>query len=81
VRDAQIFRPNETIQIAVDLSEVNVDNLNNIGRETIVRYWRKNGSTMKQYISYSLTSRKPMIQLEASIVQYSHTIWGTRETS
>jgi hypothetical protein len=28
-----------------------------------VRYWRKNGSTMRQYISYSQTSRKPTIQL------------------
>jgi hypothetical protein len=28
-----------------------------------VRYWRRNGSTMRQYISYSLTSRKPVIQL------------------
>jgi hypothetical protein len=27
-----------------------------------VRYWRKNGSTVRQYISYSYTSRKPMIQ-------------------
>jgi hypothetical protein len=27
-----------------------------------VRYWRENGSTMRQYISYSKTSRKPMIQ-------------------
>jgi hypothetical protein len=27
-----------------------------------VRYWRRIGSTMRQYISYSLTSRKPMIQ-------------------
>jgi hypothetical protein len=27
-----------------------------------VRYWEKNGSTMRQYISYSYTSRKPMIQ-------------------
>jgi hypothetical protein len=27
-----------------------------------VRYWRKNESTMRQYISYSQTSRKPMIQ-------------------
>jgi hypothetical protein len=29
-----------------------------------VRYWRKNVSTVRQYISYSLTSREPMIQLE-----------------
>jgi hypothetical protein len=27
-----------------------------------IRYWRKNGSTMRQYISYSWTSRKSMIQ-------------------
>jgi hypothetical protein len=27
-----------------------------------VRYWRKNVSTMRQYISYSWTSRKPMIR-------------------
>jgi ABC-type uncharacterized transport system involved in gliding motility auxiliary subunit len=27
-----------------------------------VRYWRKNGSTMRLYISYSQTSVKPMIQ-------------------
>jgi hypothetical protein len=26
------------------------------------RYWRKNGSAMRQYISYSKTSRKPVIQ-------------------
>jgi hypothetical protein len=31
-----------------------------------IRYWRKNGSTMRQYISYSYTSWKPMV------VQYSH---------
>jgi hypothetical protein len=29
---------------------------------TFVRYWRKNGSTMRQYISYSYTSKKPTIQ-------------------
>jgi hypothetical protein len=45
-----------------------------------VRYWRKNRSTMRQYISYSYTSRKPVIQLE-SIVQYSHRVWGTHEIS
>jgi hypothetical protein len=28
----------------------------------LVRYWRKNGSTMRQYISYAYTSKKPMIQ-------------------
>jgi hypothetical protein len=28
-----------------------------------VRYWRKNGNTMRQYIIYSKTSKKPMIQL------------------
>jgi hypothetical protein len=28
----------------------------------ILRYWIKDGSTMRQYISYSYTSRKPMIQ-------------------
>jgi hypothetical protein len=28
-----------------------------------VRYWRKNGSTMRQYSSYSKTSRKLMIEL------------------
>jgi hypothetical protein len=27
----------------------------------LVRYWKKNGSTLKQYISYSETSRKPVI--------------------
>jgi hypothetical protein len=27
------------------------------------RYWRKNGRTMRQYISYSQTSSKPMIHL------------------
>jgi hypothetical protein len=27
------------------------------------RYWRNNGSAVRQYISYSQTSRKPMIQL------------------
>jgi hypothetical protein len=27
------------------------------------KYWRKSGSLMVQYISYSLISRKPMIQL------------------
>jgi hypothetical protein len=27
-----------------------------------VRYWRKNGSTMRQYIRYSYISRKPVIQ-------------------
>jgi hypothetical protein len=28
-----------------------------------VRYWRKSGSIMVQYISYLYTSRKPTIQL------------------
>jgi hypothetical protein len=28
-----------------------------------IRYWRINGSTMQQYISYSYTPRKPMIHL------------------
>jgi hypothetical protein len=28
-----------------------------------VRYWRRDGSTMRQYISYSKASRKPLIQL------------------
>jgi hypothetical protein len=32
-----------------------------------VRYWRRNGSTMRQYISYSYTSRKPMILLEFGV--------------
>jgi hypothetical protein len=36
----------------------------------------KNGSTMKQYISYSFTSRK-----KGNFVQYSHKICGTYETS
>jgi hypothetical protein len=27
-----------------------------------VRYWRKSGTTMRQYISYPWTLRKPMIQ-------------------
>jgi hypothetical protein len=35
-----------------------------------VKYWRRNGSTMRQYISYSQTTRKPMIQLEGK----QHTI-------
>jgi hypothetical protein len=30
-----------------------------------VRYWRKNGSIMVQYISYQGISRKPRIQLGA----------------
>jgi hypothetical protein len=29
-----------------------------------VRYWRKNGNTMRLYISYLYISGKPMIQLE-----------------
>jgi hypothetical protein len=33
------------------------------GYFAFVRYWRKNGSKMGQYISYLYTSRKPMIQL------------------
>jgi hypothetical protein len=33
-----------------------------------VRYWRKNGSTMRQYISYSYTSRKTVIQLGREIL-------------
>jgi hypothetical protein len=28
-----------------------------------IRYWRKNGSKMGQYISQSWSSRKPMIEL------------------
>jgi hypothetical protein len=28
-----------------------------------VRYWKRNGSTMRQYISYSQTSGKSTIQL------------------
>jgi hypothetical protein len=33
-----------------------------IGLSAFFRYWRKNWSTMREYISYSYTSRKPMIQ-------------------
>jgi hypothetical protein len=36
---------------------------------------------MRQYISYSQTSGKPMVQLGESIVQYSHRVLGTHETS
>jgi hypothetical protein len=36
---------------------------------------------MRQYISYSETSRKPMIQWGGKFVQYSHRVWGTHETS
>jgi hypothetical protein len=44
------------------------------------RYWRQNWSTVRQYISYSCTSRKPMIQLGGKFLQYSYTVWGTHET-
>jgi hypothetical protein len=40
----------------------------------------KNGSTMRQYISYSLTSRKHIIQLGGKYCTIFHGIWGTGET-
>jgi hypothetical protein len=41
----------------------------------LVRFCRKNGNKMRHYISYSYTSRKPMIQLGAKYcIQYSHRI-------
>jgi hypothetical protein len=42
-----------------------------------VRYWQTNGSR----VSYSLTSRKPMIQVNGIIVQYSDRFWDYNETS
>jgi hypothetical protein len=36
-----------------------------------VRYWKKSGSTVRQYINYSQISRKPMIQGGGNIVKYS----------
>jgi hypothetical protein len=42
----------------------------NLTVQLLIRFFRirqiveKNGSTMREYISYSQTSRKPMIQLE-----------------
>jgi hypothetical protein len=37
-----------------------------------VRYWRKKGSTMRQYISYSETSRKPKIQRGRKYRAFNH---------
>jgi hypothetical protein len=45
-----------------------------------VRYWRKNGSILGQYISYSQISRRPMTQVR-NIVQYSPWILYTSETN
>jgi hypothetical protein len=38
------------------------------GSFAFVRYWRKNGSTMRQYIRYSYTSRKPMILVRWEVI-------------
>jgi hypothetical protein len=43
---------------------------------SFVRYWNK----IKHYISYSQTSRQPVIKL-GNIVQYFHRVWSTHETS
>jgi hypothetical protein len=40
--------------------------------------WRRNGTTMREYISYSWTSRKPMIQLGG---KYSDKVWSTHENN
>jgi hypothetical protein len=45
-----------------------------------VRYWRRNWSTMRQYISSLWTSRSLWVSEEGSSVKYSHRIWGTNET-
>jgi hypothetical protein len=37
-----------------------------------IRYWRKSGSIMVQYINYLQISRKPLVQLGAKYCQYSH---------
>jgi hypothetical protein len=34
---------------------------------------------MRQYIGYSYSSRKPNIQREGSIEQYSQRVWDTHE--
>jgi hypothetical protein len=45
-----------------------------------IRYSRKNGTTMRQYISYSQISRE-RIRVEGRIVQYSHRVQNPHEIS
>jgi hypothetical protein len=56
-----------------------------------IRYWKKYESTMRQCISYSYTSRKPMIWLGEKYeyctvflflrAAYVNTVWGTHEAT
>jgi hypothetical protein len=59
----------ETISVGFDITDQLL-----IRFSAFVRYWRKNGSTMR--LRESLWFGE-----EGSIVQYSDRVWGTHETS